>query len=169
MSQFCIHISDAQHSHEWGYSPTVGTYTCMKCSERRDYNDSQFFPGIWPTLGDCRRAAAVLAKIGEREWFPHSDYAGEPMMTGEFRDPPEALYDDAAQRPLLVYRVCEYLTQREGGCKQCSRMVEMRGEQCFRGCYMMAEELIAVVNEGLRKPIGIVEQDNAPRAKGTGA
>jgi hypothetical protein len=23
-----------------------------------------FFPGIWPTLGDCRRAAAVLAKCG---------------------------------------------------------------------------------------------------------
>jgi hypothetical protein len=23
-----------------------------------------FFPGIWPTLGDCRRAAAILAKLG---------------------------------------------------------------------------------------------------------
>jgi hypothetical protein len=27
---------------------------------------------------------------------------------------------------------------------------------------MLAEELIAVVNEGLRKPLGWIEQDNAP-------
>jgi hypothetical protein len=26
----------------------------------------------------------------EREWKPHLDYAGEPMLEGEFRDPPES-------------------------------------------------------------------------------
>jgi hypothetical protein len=79
--------------------------------------------------------------------------------------PAEEFYNDAAQRTLLVYRVCEYLRLHNDGCKQCSRSVEMRGEECFRGCYMMAEEVIAVVNEGLRKPIGAVEQDNSPRPK----
>lgn len=28
--------------HQWGYSPTVGTYTCMKCSERRNYDHVQY-------------------------------------------------------------------------------------------------------------------------------
>lgn len=82
--------------------------------------------------------------------------------------PAEALYDDAAARPLLVYRVCEYLRIAQDGCRQCDRMVEVRGEQCFRGCYMIAEEIIAVVNEGLRKPIGQVEQDNSPRPNRAG-
>jgi hypothetical protein len=78
------------------------------------------------------------------------------------RRPAEEFYEDAAQRQLLVYRVCEYLRHGQDECRQCDRLVEVRGEQCFRGCYMLAEELIAVVNEGLRKPLGWIEQDNAP-------
>lgn len=80
------------------------------------------------------------------------------------RRPPKELYEDAAQRPLLVYRVCEYLRlhnpHTEDGCQQCSRMVVMRGEECYRGCYMLAEELIAVVNQGLALPVDFCQQDN---------
>lgn len=65
------------------------------------------------------------------------------------RRPPELLYEDAARRPLLVYRVCSYLQARnphgDGECRQCPRELILRGEVCYHGSYMMAEELIAVV------------------------
>jgi hypothetical protein len=34
----------------------------LDASDERPCRD--FFPGMWPTLGDCRRAAAIIAKIG---------------------------------------------------------------------------------------------------------
>jgi hypothetical protein len=81
--------------------------------------------------------------------------------------PPKELYEDAAQRSLLVYRVCEYLRLRnpnvEGGCQQCPRTIRWRDQTCYRGCYMLAEELIAVVNHGLSLPTDFCEQDNEPR------
>ena len=70
--------------------------------------------------------------------------------------PQKRFYDEARKRPFLVARACGYI--RKEDCSMCKdEMVD--GEVYAPACRLLAEELVAVIVEGLEIPCEIVRQD----------
>lgn len=80
--------------------------------------------------------------------------------------PSERYYKAAAERPLLIHRVCGYLRLGRGECQGCPEEISTPYGPGTRGCRLAAEEVIAIVMEDLdvRKP-GEIIQDNEPRRR----
>lgn len=78
--------------------------------------------------------------------------------------PAERFYKLSEGRPILIQRVCEYLRMED--CKGCPEW-EDGGEYgpVQRGCRMLAEELIAVVAQGLELAPGEIVQDNSKQPR----
>lgn len=76
--------------HRWAYAPTVGYYSCMKCSERRDWNHPQYADAKREYNAAVDRPSMTgftpeLVERVERQIACHHNTSLPPVEAGDIR------------------------------------------------------------------------------------